>query len=79
MSDDGEQPKVSCSFCGTSQDEARLIISKADAYICDACISVCVDMLMDKGAPLLCPLGAAWSWGFRRINRWMMGEAVVSD
>jgi ATP-dependent protease Clp ATPase subunit len=63
MSDDGDKPKVSCSFCGKGRDDTHSLIASQlphpPAFICDECISVCVDVLMHQGAPL------RWLYGAR--------------
>jgi hypothetical protein len=42
---------VACSFCGLGDDEIELLIQgKSAVYICDVCVSVCVDMLATEKA-----------------------------
>ena len=36
-----------CSFCGKSHLEVRKLISGPTAYICDECVVLCVDILID--------------------------------
>ena len=36
-----------CSFCGKSHLEVRKLISGPTAYICDECVRLCVDILID--------------------------------
>ena len=41
--------KVRCSFCGRTQDQViRLIAGPSGAYICDACIDACVEILEEE-------------------------------
>lgn len=55
MSKDKKDDKdlLSCSFCGKNQDEVKKIIEGEDAYICDECIDVCVNILSHEGGELL--------------------------
>ena len=52
-STDGEQDKESgeitlyCSFCGRSQDEVERLIAGPSVYVCDACVSLCAEILKD--------------------------------
>ena len=36
-----------CSFCGTSQEEVRKLIAGPGVYICDQCIDLCNDIILD--------------------------------
>jgi ATP-dependent Clp protease ATP-binding subunit ClpX len=36
-----------CSFCGKSQYEVRKLISGPTVFICDECVMLCVDILID--------------------------------
>ncbi len=41
--------KIRCSFCGKSEDQVRKLISGPDgAYICDACIGLCQEIIEDE-------------------------------
>ena len=35
---------VYCSFCGRSQHEVEQLIAGPSVYICDACVSLCVEL-----------------------------------
>lgn len=37
-----------CSFCGRTEDQVEKLISSPDAYICDRCIHLCVDIIEKK-------------------------------
>jgi len=37
-----------CSFCGKSQKEVRKLIAGPSVYICDACVSLCTDILKEE-------------------------------
>jgi ATP-dependent Clp protease ATP-binding subunit ClpX len=39
---------VKCSFCGKSQDEVNKIVAGPGVYICDECIKVCNDIILDR-------------------------------
>jgi ATP-dependent Clp protease ATP-binding subunit ClpX len=44
----GMSREIECSFCGKSQREVRRIIAGMTAYICDECISVCMDIIAEE-------------------------------
>ena len=44
---DGEV--VSCSFCGKSQKEVKKLVAGPGVYVCDECISLCNDILVEEG------------------------------
>lgn len=46
MSKKNETP--SCSFCGRTEDTVEKLISGPNAYICDKCVSLCVDIVQKK-------------------------------
>lgn len=37
-----------CSFCGTSQEDVRKLIAGPGVYICDQCIDLCNDIILDE-------------------------------
>ena len=39
-----------CSFCGKSQDEVRKLIAGPTVYICDECIDLCNDIIVEECA-----------------------------
>lgn len=41
------EPKLQCSFCKKSQDDVRKLIAGPAVYICDECVTVCVDIIAD--------------------------------
>src|SRR5262247_1021357 len=49
-----------CSFCGKSQEEVKRLIAGPAAYICDECIDLCNDIILEEGA-------AEQSKGHRRL------------
>ncbi|MCR4772337.1 MAG: ATP-dependent Clp protease ATP-binding subunit ClpX [Oscillospiraceae bacterium] len=42
-----ERKPVRCSFCGKSQDEVKRIIAGKGAFICDECVSLCLELMED--------------------------------
>lgn len=50
MSKSGErnQPKLVCSFCKKSQEEVRKLIAGPSVYICDECIDLCNDIIVEE-------------------------------
>jgi len=41
--------KVTCSFCGNSEDNAALMIKRSEEIsICDECLSMCLETLTGK-------------------------------
>ena len=47
---DTQGDKLRCSFCGKSQDEVRRLIAGQTVYICDECIDLCNDIILEEGA-----------------------------
>jgi ATP-dependent Clp protease ATP-binding subunit ClpX len=45
---DRGQSGLSCSFCGASQEEVRKLIAGPGVYICDQCIDLCNDIILDE-------------------------------
>ena len=45
-----------CSFCGRSEAEVKRLISGPDAYICDECVNMCKDIIVEGAADA--PAGA---------------------
>ena len=42
------QSGLACSFCGASQEEVRKLIAGPGVYICDQCIDLCNDIILDE-------------------------------
>ena len=57
---DSQGDVLRCSFCGKSQDEVKRLIAGPAAYICDECIDLCNDIILEEGA-------AEQSKGHRRL------------
>jgi hypothetical protein len=41
---------IKCSFCSKGQREVRKLIAGPQVYICDECISLCTDILIEERA-----------------------------
>lgn len=39
-----------CSFCGRSEAEVKKLISGPGAYICDQCVTMCTDIMLEEAA-----------------------------
>ena len=47
---DTQGDRLRCSFCGKNQDEVKRLIAGPTAYICDECIDLCNDIILEEGA-----------------------------
>lgn len=46
----GEVVTFSCSFCGQERDKVKcLIAGGACSFICNECVQLCVDVLIESG------------------------------
>lgn len=45
---DRGQSSLLCSFCGKSQEDVRKLIAGPDVYICDECIDLCNDIILEE-------------------------------
>ncbi|HCT64503.1 MAG TPA: ATP-dependent Clp protease ATP-binding subunit ClpX [Lachnospiraceae bacterium] len=43
-----EKKQLRCSFCGKPQEQVRKLIAGPDVYICDECIELCSDIIMEE-------------------------------
>ena len=41
---------TTCSFCGRAEDAVEKLISGPNAYICDKCVALCLDIIQKKPA-----------------------------
>jgi len=46
---DAQEDVLQCSFCGKSPEEVQRLIAGPTAYICDECIDLCNDILLEEG------------------------------
>ena len=44
--DDKKQPR--CSFCNKTQDQVRKLIAGPNAFICDECVDICMEIIEDE-------------------------------
>ncbi len=42
---------ITCSFCGRTEDQVDKLISGPSAFICDKCVSLCIDIIHKKTPP----------------------------
>ncbi|MBT6844071.1 MAG: ATP-dependent Clp protease ATP-binding subunit ClpX [Candidatus Melainabacteria bacterium] len=42
-------PLLQCSFCGKTQDQVQKLIAGPGIYICDECVHLCNEILVDEG------------------------------
>ena len=50
MAKRGHEDQVICSFCGNKQDEGKKLIAGPNVFICDECIELCNEIVLeDKG------------------------------
>lgn len=47
---DTQGDRLRCSFCGKNQDEVKRLIAGPTVYICDECIDLCNDIILEEGA-----------------------------
>jgi ATP-dependent Clp protease ATP-binding subunit ClpX len=45
---DEKEPECKCSFCGKNQDEVEKLIAGPDVYICDECIELCNEIVLEE-------------------------------
>lgn len=38
-----------CSFCQKRQEDVKKLVAGSGVYICDACIALCNEILLDEG------------------------------
>ncbi len=50
--------KLHCSFCSLSQDQVKKLIAGPGVYICDDCVRLCDDVLLDDSTAALADWGA---------------------
>lgn len=43
-----EDNSIVCSFCGRPQSEAVIMITNANAFICEACVVLCYEVLRNR-------------------------------
>jgi ATP-dependent Clp protease ATP-binding subunit ClpX len=48
MARNDEKKKFKCSFCGKSEEQVRRLIAGPGVYICDECIELCSEIIIDE-------------------------------
>ena len=43
-----EKELIRCSFCGKTQDQVKKIIAGPDVYICDQCVNLCEEIVLEE-------------------------------
>src|SRR6516164_8152940 len=46
---DAQRDVLQCSFCGKSPEDVKRLIAGPTAYICDECIDLCNEILLEEG------------------------------
>ena len=49
MSQNDKPGSLTCSFCGKTQEEVKKLIAGPSVYICDECIDLCKDIIVEEG------------------------------
>lgn len=44
-------PRLRCSFCSKNQDQVRKLIAGPDVYICDECVELCNEIIIEELGP----------------------------
>lgn len=48
MAKNDSTKQIKCSFCGKPQDQVRRLIAGPGVYICDECVQLCTDIMMEE-------------------------------
>ena len=48
MAGRGIDEKLRCSFCNKTQDQVRKLIAGPNAFICDECVDICMEIIEDE-------------------------------
>jgi pyrimidine operon attenuation protein / uracil phosphoribosyltransferase len=51
--------KLRCSFCGRGQDEVKKLVAGPSVYICNQCVDICVEIIIDGSRQEGSPIGLA--------------------
>jgi len=47
-----DEKKLTCSFCGKTQDQVKRLIAGPGVYICDECVQICNSIILDELAKM---------------------------
>ncbi|MEG2138668.1 MAG: ClpX C4-type zinc finger protein, partial [Oscillospiraceae bacterium] len=50
MAKNDEHKSIRCSFCGKHQEQVTRVIAGPNAYICNECVRLCMNILQDEPA-----------------------------
>ena len=70
-------PQFRCSFCGKSQDQVRKLIAGPEVYICDECIGLCNEIILeelDDDGPLVMQNALKPKEIARVLDQYVMGQ-----
>ena len=45
----GDHGSSQCSFCGKYEEQVKKVIPGPGVFICDECVSLCVEILVHEG------------------------------
>ena len=51
-----KKSKLSCSFCGKQQSKVKKLIAGPNIYICNECVDLCNDILVEEEKSEACLL-----------------------
>jgi pyrimidine operon attenuation protein / uracil phosphoribosyltransferase len=51
--------KLRCSFCGKSKNEVKILVAGPTVHLCNECIDICVEIIVDDSRQSGSPLGLA--------------------
>jgi ATP-dependent Clp protease ATP-binding subunit ClpX len=66
-----------CAFCGRPRQEVRKLVAGPNVYICDRCVSVCKQLLVDERRAAARSNGAAAAKPVElkaRLDEWVIGQ-----
>ncbi|MBI4864220.1 MAG: ATP-dependent Clp protease ATP-binding subunit ClpX [Candidatus Riflebacteria bacterium] len=67
-----------CSFCGKTQNQVRKLIAGPDVYICDGCIDLCNEIILEELEEEVPPAGGSSLPNPKQIHK-QLNEYVVSQ
>ena len=67
-----------CNFCGRSRAEVKKLVAGPSAFICDRCVSVCRQLLVDERRMQTDARGISFRPPESRRSGWTNGWSVKS-